>query len=276
MKNYFTVSEPAPGFYHISEPAGVCCSLITGDRQALLIDTGYGFGDLPALVREITSLPLQLVNTHCHIDHAGGNSVFSQPAYIHQSEEYVYDFTQHEKQDHLANVERKLARGRIPDPFPPGFDKEDYVRPFEASFLTAEDHQCFDLGGRTAEIIFLPGHTKGSLAVFDHGSGILAGGDNIGESLWIMFRFSASLPEFADRLKYIMDSYPVTGVAYSHSASLYPPQIMEDVLRGVRSCCPDSDSPFQHPWRDLQALHHKEPVTDIPGVSTIHIVYPSA
>ena len=48
-----------------------------GQDQAALIDTGMGIGSLLSIVRSITSLPLVVVNTHGHPDHAGGNVEFS-------------------------------------------------------------------------------------------------------------------------------------------------------------------------------------------------------
>ena len=56
--------------------------LIVGSHHALLFDTGYGYGDLRSVVQTITELPLYVVNSHGHVDHACGNASFGG-AYIH-------------------------------------------------------------------------------------------------------------------------------------------------------------------------------------------------
>ncbi|KQO05889.1 hypothetical protein ASF12_32880 [Paenibacillus sp. Leaf72] len=42
----------------------------------MLIDTSYGLTDMPQAIREITALPLLVVNTHGHINHTHGNNLF--------------------------------------------------------------------------------------------------------------------------------------------------------------------------------------------------------
>ena len=52
------------------------CYLVCGQDRCLLIDTGWGIGDLRALVAELNPLPLTVVNTHGHPDHTFGNWQF--------------------------------------------------------------------------------------------------------------------------------------------------------------------------------------------------------
>ena len=47
--------------------------LIEGSDKALLIDGLSGVGSLKAFVRELTELPVTLVNTHGHVDHIGAD-----------------------------------------------------------------------------------------------------------------------------------------------------------------------------------------------------------
>ena len=50
----------------------VCAYLIEGDDKAILLDTGFGYGDLKAFVDTLTTLPYEVILTHGHPDHAGG------------------------------------------------------------------------------------------------------------------------------------------------------------------------------------------------------------
>ena len=48
--------------------------LIVGEEKAMLIDTGYGEGNLREIVEGITDKPVMVVDTHGHFDHTGGNA----------------------------------------------------------------------------------------------------------------------------------------------------------------------------------------------------------
>ncbi|WP_315823617.1 MBL fold metallo-hydrolase [Paraflavitalea speifideaquila] len=61
--------------HHVEE---VICYLIMGQHRAILFDTGMGIGDIRAEVTAITSLPIVVVNSHCHYDHIGGNHQFEE------------------------------------------------------------------------------------------------------------------------------------------------------------------------------------------------------
>lgn len=58
--------------------------LIVGPEKCMLIDTAFGLGDTPALIREITGgKEVIVVNTHDHFDHAFGNCRFDR-VYCHE------------------------------------------------------------------------------------------------------------------------------------------------------------------------------------------------
>ena len=64
-----------------------CCTawmhLVEGEEKALLIDTGYGIGNLKGLVQKLTDKPLLVANTHFHGDHSAGNGQFEE-VYCHE------------------------------------------------------------------------------------------------------------------------------------------------------------------------------------------------
>lgn len=137
--------------------------VIEGPEKAMLIDTGFGLGNLKGLVSHLThDKPLIVVNTHAHPDHAGGNYQFDT-VWCHELE--------------AAGLER-MATGEFrnrfidPDTHEPvyaDFDVNDMVpvRPYEIRPFA--NHHQFDLGsGYLVEAIHLPGHTAGMTAFFDH------------------------------------------------------------------------------------------------------------
>lgn len=68
-------------------PSYVCMDLIEGSKKALLIDTGYGYGNLSEEIYKRVSMPLEIAMTHGHYDHIGGLSSFENiPIYISEAE----------------------------------------------------------------------------------------------------------------------------------------------------------------------------------------------
>ncbi len=68
-QDVFAIAEP----YNFQE---VISYLILGDEKALLFDTGMGMQSIKSVVRELTSLPVIVMNSHTHYDHIGGNYEF--------------------------------------------------------------------------------------------------------------------------------------------------------------------------------------------------------
>ena len=54
--------------------------LLEGKEKALLLDTGYGAGNLRAFVEKLTDKPVIVANSHYHPDHAAGNGEFEDAA----------------------------------------------------------------------------------------------------------------------------------------------------------------------------------------------------
>ena len=65
----YQVCEIARDTYVINEAGMAAMFLVIGEERALLIDTGVGMTDLPALIRSLTPLPYDVVLTHGHLDH---------------------------------------------------------------------------------------------------------------------------------------------------------------------------------------------------------------
>ena len=79
------VAEIARGVYCINEFGMDALFLITGAERALLVDTGTGVFDLPAFLKTLTPLPVDVALTHGHVDHAGGMGCFDR-VYLHPAD----------------------------------------------------------------------------------------------------------------------------------------------------------------------------------------------
>lgn len=148
------------------EDQGVRCFLLTGNEAAALVDTGMGIQGLRKAVSALTDLPLILVNTHADRDHVGANGEFPSCA-MHPDEEEQY-----------------RAQGGT------------------GEILPLVEGDQVDLGGRVLEVIHLPGHTPGSIALLDKNARVLISGDPIQEQGRIfMFGPKRDLKSYIESLK---------------------------------------------------------------------------
>lgn len=287
MTDYYKVIDMGDNIYHIWEPAGTASSLILGKTRALLIDTGYGYGDLKSMVRSLTDLPLRVVNTHCHIDHAGGNYLFQgntrvvdereirlQTIFsigINPYEENVYRLYQIEQK---PLVIQKILREKSPEeyPWPQDFDKEKYLEYKECKFDALQDGENIDLGERKVKVIFLSGHTMGSVVFFDEQTGTLFSGDNISNSLWIQFDQSENVYRFAEHLKDVQ-KLPIRKIISSHKQIPWPPEIIQLELDAIAHITLEDSTTFIHPRTGARALKYKYPIPEMNGVKSIYVVY---
>lgn len=79
--SWFEVYKVAAGVFAIYEPhqsEETISYLIAGSKQALLLDSGMGVGDLRRTTSELTRLPVVVVNSHTHNDHVGDNWQFDK------------------------------------------------------------------------------------------------------------------------------------------------------------------------------------------------------
>ncbi len=271
-RSYFQAREIAENIFHIYEPGGVYTSLIIGEERALLIDTGYGFEDIAAFVKTLTDKPLTVVLTHGHLDHAGGAFLFPD-VYMNLEDVPTYLwYMETQKTLTIAKFKRDRAAAGRPMPWPEEFDQAGYLKKQTESFEPLENGQIFDLGGRKEEIIFLPGHTMGSVMICDDLTGLLFSGDDISNSLWIFFDHSAPLALYVSGLKEIMKR-PFAGVVYAHDERIYPVSIMDDLLMTIGCIDPEQDRVFTHPRTGQKALMHKEPCRAVPEKKYVYIVY---
>ena len=145
--------------------------LIKGPQKAMLIDTGFGLGNLKGLVEAIIgTMPLIVVNTHYHFDHAYGNYQFEK-IYCHEYEvpamktklsPHVWDYL-FDESGHCVWTQ---------------FERSDLVPYREYEIVGCPDGYLFDLGENyLIELVHLPGHTAGHAAYLDRNNRILFAGD---------------------------------------------------------------------------------------------------
>ena len=192
--DWFQVYESAPGVYSIVEPFQIqetISHLIVGSKRALMFDTGIGVLPIRPVVERITDLPVTVINSHTPYDHIGGNWEFDSILALD---------TPYTKANMAGRPYEQIAIDFVPDAFcrgvPDGVDLPSVrSKPWQAESLIT-DAEVIDLGGRSLEVIHVPGHTPDALVLHDAENGLLFTGDTwYDASLWL-FSAETSLSDY--------------------------------------------------------------------------------
>lgn len=170
---YHSASEIGNNAWKISESGMVNCYLLLGNSGALLIDTGIGLGNVKEIIDKITALPITVVLTHMHPDHAGGLSHFHEYYVMKEDFAMSYSFL---SMPVFSRIMIKMSK--IKDPIMPKL----FYHSVRHELI---DGQMFNLGGRTVHAMAVPGHTKGSAVFIDDANKMIFTGDDINISLWM-------------------------------------------------------------------------------------------
>ena len=179
----------------------VRCYLFAGVDRALLIDTLYPGGDLADQVKKLTDKPVIVVNTHADPDHIGCNEQFSE-IYMHPA-----DF---EKYAGLC---------------------KDCRRP---NSLLAGDR--IDLGNFCFEVVHIPGHTDGSIALLEREKRFILCGDSIQGKPIFMFGAGRDMSGYVQSMEKLRSMISCFDSIYTcHGEMIVSPElVLEFVDAGKR------------------------------------------
>ena len=140
----YIVKQITENFYVIELDEEIRSFVFLGDKDALLVDSGTGVGNLKEIIEEITALPITALFTHAHGDHVGAAKYFDKRL-MHPSE---FDYYASESNETVSM-----------DPIWEG--------------------DVIDLGTYRFEVVLLPGHSPGSIALIEKEKRFLIGGDSV-------------------------------------------------------------------------------------------------
>ncbi len=150
--------------YVLSDQKDACC----------IIDPGCYFGNERTALKEYIEQqglsPKILLNTHCHLDHVFGNKFVSEtwdlPLHLHEKEEAV-----------LAAAPEWGQNWEMP------FEN------YRGELIFLDPDNPILLGDDQLDLLFLPGHSPGSIGFYCAAQGFLIGGD-------VLFRGSLGRTDF--------------------------------------------------------------------------------
>jgi len=117
---WFEVYKVAPAVFAIYEPhqsEETISYLVTGEKKALLFDTGMGVSDLRKVTTELTRLPIVVLNSHTHDDHVGDNWQFQ--TILGMDTDFTRENARGSRQDAQAEVTPDQICGALPKGFDP-------------------------------------------------------------------------------------------------------------------------------------------------------------
>lgn len=171
---HYTAAKLAPGTWQILS-SGDFHYLVEGEDEAVAIDTGYGAGDLRVYLEALCGKPVRrVINTHHHFDHTANNAYFDLACMAEGSV------------DHVTM------------PFP-SFQGIDFPRDYPIELVT--DGTIIPLRGRELEILVIPDHAPGSIAILDRRERILFSGD---EFMDFGKRLNESADNFLQNMEKVM------------------------------------------------------------------------
>jgi glyoxylase-like metal-dependent hydrolase (beta-lactamase superfamily II) len=178
-REWYRMEQLEDGVTHIWEPhihPFYRCNIwhVRGRERDLLIDSGMGVVSLREHIALVRERPLLALASHTHFDHIGSHYEFGERA-VHRAEADI--MAAPTRASTLADV---FVSDAIFDLLPPGDYRSDaYAVAAAPATRLLEDGDVVDLGDRHFEVLHLPGHSPGSIALWEAASGILFSGDVI-------------------------------------------------------------------------------------------------
>ncbi len=181
----FCITEP-----HVGPLIQSNIWLLLGEAADLLVDSGNGLALLRPFVQRLRpdpDKPLIAVATHAHMDHVCGLHEFDH-RFLHRA-----DVTEAASPDRLLFADEVWpgAREQMAEAGYPvaelgiqavperEFDPYGFTPPGAVPTRLLEEADTIELGDRSFEVLHLPGHTPGSIGLWDGSRGMLFSGDAI-------------------------------------------------------------------------------------------------
>lgn len=228
-RGWFRTRSLGQGVWAIDDHGQDTIYLVIGAERCLLVDTGWGVGDLPGVVAALTDRPVTVVNSHGHPDHACGNGQFPT-VHIARADEWLV-------REPMSLEERRwIVEHLLPRPLPADLTCETWP-PARANIVPVEDGHIFDLGDRAFEAVLIPGHTAGSLCLLDRKNRLLLAGDTVlAGPIWLHLEESTPLGEFRRSLERLQDlSGEFDRLLPAHGETPLPGKVIDDLASGIEA-----------------------------------------
>lgn len=146
---------------------------VRGRDRDLLVDSGMGVVSLREQIPLLSGRPILAVASHTHFDHIGTHHEFAERA-VHPDEADILARPTREN----TVADKYVANNDIFTQLPPGdWQPLRYEIPPARPTVLLPEGSMVDTGDRSFEVFHLPGHSPGSIALYEKASGVLFAGD---------------------------------------------------------------------------------------------------
>jgi glyoxylase-like metal-dependent hydrolase (beta-lactamase superfamily II) len=230
---WFEWERLADGVTRIWEPHVIRveqCNIwhVRGRARDLLVDTGMGIASLRDAAQQIFEQALTAVATHTHVDHIGSMHEFGDRI-VHEAEAdelaRASDNFSMLRSDHPVEFIAALERAgyevgpcfitALPHA---GFDLRRLVRPSAPATRRVRAGDVIDLGDRIFEVLHLPGHSPGSIGLWEAATGILFSGDAVYDGPLLDDIAGSHIPDYLETMRRLT-SLPARIVHAGHDPS---------------------------------------------------------
>lgn len=201
---------------------------VAGTSRDLIVDTGMGVASLVDELQDMLDKPVTAVATHSHGDHVGGHHEFDD-VLVHPAEA---DEMQRPGLTSLDPVEAwgieaiqglRDAGYEWDDPqfvtaLPAGVAFEGFVQQPPRVTRLIDESDVVDIGDRQFEVLHLPGHSPGSIGLWETATGTLFSGDAIYDGPLLDELDHSDITDYCATMERLM-TLPVTVVHAGHDPS---------------------------------------------------------
>lgn len=201
---------------------------VRGRDRDLVIDTGMGVMSLADELADLVDKPVTAVATHGHDDHIGSHHEFDDVV-AHPLESHLLldppidSLVPREAWGDAAIDALEAAGYPMSDPYfvdalPPGFAIDGFHQEPVRNVRHVVEGDLIDTGDRSFEVLQLPGHSPGSIGLWEASSGTLFSGDAIYDGPLLDELPESSISDYRATMERLL-TLPVAVVHAGHDPS---------------------------------------------------------